>query len=81
MKNTLRVNKETDLYNHGGLATSKSKKSTEVFKPRKKHPREALPPASDLWDRGVYNGLELRPFTGRPGAMDAFALPSRGIKA
>lgn len=23
-----------------------------------------------------YNGAELRPFEGRPGAMDAFALPS-----
>lgn len=24
----------------------------------------------------IYDGAELRPFTGRPGAMDAFALPS-----
>lgn len=24
----------------------------------------------------AYNGAELRPFEGRPGAMDAFALPS-----
>lgn len=23
-----------------------------------------------------YNGAELRPFTGRPGAMDAYSLPS-----
>lgn len=28
--------------------------------------------------RDLYVPLELRPFTGRPGAMDAFALPSRG---
>ena len=27
--------------------------------------------------RGRYDGSELRPFAGRPGAMDAFALPSR----
>ena len=27
--------------------------------------------------RGTYSGAELRPFAGRPGAMDAFALPSR----
>lgn len=27
-------------------------------------------------DSDHYDGAELRPFTGRPGAMDAFALPS-----
>lgn len=27
--------------------------------------------------RGTYNGAELAPYAGRPGAMDAFALPSR----
>ena len=27
----------------------------------------------------VYDGAELRPFDGRPGAMDAFALPSLGL--
>lgn len=27
----------------------------------------------------LYDGAELRPFTGRPGAMDAFALPSRAM--
>lgn len=26
----------------------------------------------------LYDGKELRPYQGRPGAMDAFALPSRG---
>lgn len=30
---------------------------------------------------GTYSGLELRPFTGRPGSMHAFSLPSRGIGA
>ena len=28
-------------------------------------------------DRQTYDGAELRPFTGRPGSMDAFKLPSR----
>ena len=28
--------------------------------------------------KDTYDGAELRAFTGRPGAMDAFALPSRG---
>lgn len=27
--------------------------------------------------RGTYAGRELMPFSGRPGAMDAFRLPSR----
>lgn len=26
---------------------------------------------------GHYDGAELRPYNGRPGAMDAFAMPSR----
>ena len=31
------------------------------------------------YQRGLYDGKELRPFEGRPGAMDAYNLPSRGI--
>ena len=27
--------------------------------------------------KGTYAGAELQPFSGRPGAMDAYALPSR----
>ncbi len=27
-------------------------------------------------ERQSYDGAELRPFTGRPGSMDAYALPS-----
>lgn len=27
--------------------------------------------------KGTYSGAELQPFSGRPGAMDAYALPSR----
>lgn len=30
-----------------------------------------------LTTRGLYTGAELQPYDGRPGAMDAFALPSR----
>lgn len=29
--------------------------------------------------KGLYDGRELRPFEGRPGAMDAYKLPSRGF--
>lgn len=28
---------------------------------------------------GTYDGAELRPYTGRPGALDAYRIPSRGI--
>lgn len=30
---------------------------------------------------GHYNGAELRPYNGRPGALDAYKLPSRGMRA
>lgn len=33
-------------------------------------------PANDVFERGVYDGAELRAFTGRPGSMDAYDLPS-----
>jgi hypothetical protein len=32
--------------------------------------------ADDMFKRGIYEAKELRPFTGRPGSMDAYALPS-----
>lgn len=35
--------------------------------------------STDWRHRKVYDGKELRPFEGRPGAMDAYNLPSRGI--
>jgi hypothetical protein len=36
---------------------------------------------SSSWvGRVLYDGKELRPYQGRPGAMDAFALPSRGFR-
>lgn len=28
----------------------------------------------------TYQGEDLRPFEGRPGAMDAYKLPSRGVR-
>lgn len=31
----------------------------------------------NVWSWGDYEGDELKPFEGRPGAMDAFTLPSR----
>jgi hypothetical protein len=40
-------------------------------------PTVAAPRTAQLTTRGLYTGAELRPYEGRPGAMDAFALPSR----
>jgi hypothetical protein len=33
-------------------------------------------PHTNATQRGTYSGDELKPFSGRPGAMDAFSLPS-----
>ena len=42
------------------------------------HARERVTNASQhLRDGATYDGAELRPFEGRPGALDAFAWPSR----
>lgn len=40
-------------------------------------PRLQDVPVCNSTTRGSYAGAELAPFSARPGAMDAFALPSR----
>lgn len=40
-----------------------------------RHPDAAPPRTPD--HSGTYDGAELRPYTGRPGAMDAYAIKSR----
>lgn len=44
--------------------------------PRYRRRSEAATNAAYHRDWGRYDGAELRPYTGRPGAMDAFRLPS-----
>jgi hypothetical protein len=46
-----------------------------IYTPHKPAPLTPAP-ANDVFKRGMYDGKELRPFTGRPGSMDAYALPS-----
>lgn len=46
--------------------------------PHSETPGATQAPDSSWSERGTYDGAELRPFEGRPGAMDAYALPSRG---
>lgn len=48
------------------------------YTPRERAPNEALPMRPDVFS-GRYDGKELRPFDARPGAMDAYTLPSRGL--
>lgn len=47
------------------------------FRLRRTVPAIAAPRTAHLTTTGLYTGAELRPYEGRPGAMDAFALPSR----
>ena len=52
-----------------------------AYKPRTKLPGEAQARSySTLQEVGIYDGAELRPFAGRSGSMDAFALPSLGVR-
>lgn len=36
----------------------------------------ALPRTNSLWALETYDGADLRPYTGRAGALDAYAIPS-----
>lgn len=44
---------------------------------RTHHHRVPMAQPIHVAKEGHYQGAELRPFVGRPGAMQAFALPSR----
>lgn len=53
-----------------------------IGKPHVAHKRHAPlvvreAPVRNSNAKGTYAGAELQPFSGRPGAMDAYALPSR----
>lgn len=55
--------------------TTAGRKRAGIVDPRIAPARKLINAGTD--DR-YYNGLELRPFTGRKGCNDAFALPSKG---
>lgn len=42
-------------------------------------PSAKAPPIRNSNAKGTYNGSELRSYSGRPGAMDAYALPSLAL--
>lgn len=51
----------------------------EYYVPRERDPNEAHPRMIDLFAQPLYRGEDLRPYQGRPGALDAYKLPSRGM--
>ena len=67
---------------HNGLtATQRKRLALEKSPPRQRLPTEAQPRIHvNASQRESYTGAELRPYTGRPGAMDAYKLPSLGLK-
>lgn len=71
------------LKNHDGLFEIQPKGRNALASANKQRWKEhkATKAASrtlvDAGSRQPYDGAELRPYTGRPGAMDAYALPSR----
>ena len=63
-----------------------TKPKTSILAPRHYGPIQKIvittPESSRITNagsKGLYDGRELRPFEGRPGAMDAYRLPSRGF--
>ncbi len=48
-----------------------------TFKKRIKKENETPPRSSFIWGSDLYDGAELRPYQGRPGANDALSFPSR----
>lgn len=63
-----------------------TKKTNALLAPRQYGPIQKIAIATsessritNAGSKGLYDGRELRPFEGRPGAMDAYRLPSRGF--
>ena len=68
--------RETKVVRHGG-------QNFTIGQPRVVVQKRHVPtvvreePVRNSNAKGTYSGAELQPFSGRPGAMDAYALPSR----
>jgi len=65
------------LSNTANLA---AKSTVSPFSIRKKLRNEALAQTRNIWTEELYLGEDLKPFEGRPGAMDAYSLPSLGVR-
>lgn len=72
----LGIVREADVVRHDGQNFTIGQPRVAVTKrPVQTVVREA--PVRNSNAKGTYNGVELLPYSGRPGAMDAYALPSR----
>ena len=86
-KRVMRVNVTAPVHQHRPPENTLSEKSRKTFglKKQEKYALPKLPGAAGAREyttgTGTYTGEELRPYTGRDGAMRAYALPSRGIGA
>ena len=49
------------------------------FAKRERPVNEATPPITNIWTTDIYDGAELRPYQGRPGALDFLKCPSKGL--
>lgn len=85
-KRLLRVNQHAPVHEHRPAAAKLSEKTRKAMS-LKAQETYALPkPPGAAGTReytvgtGTYTGEELRPYVGRPGSMDAYALPSKGMK-
>lgn len=63
----------------GVQMNTESKDISNVYLEKVNPPSKALPNTINPYEGDPYDGAELKPFDGRPGAMDAFRLPSRGL--
>lgn len=79
----LRVNRQTPIHIAAGPVSSKVKRIMSI-KPQTSYampkPENAAGPRNTAISRENYDGAELRPYDGRPGAMDAYSLPSKGFR-
>ena len=65
---------------HNAARTSARKASRVAeFERRLAEVQANIDPIRNSNTGSSYDGAELRPFDGRPGAMDAYALPSLGL--
>jgi len=66
----MRENDILESRNFGQARRRAPKRHRAAAKPRAR-------PINNMTTGGVYDGADLRPFDGRPGALDALEMPSR----
>lgn len=73
------MNLKPRTYKASDLASSDLRRVHGPYIPRQRQPNEVIAAKNDIFNRGIYDGKDLKRFSGRPGAMDAYDLPSRGL--